>query len=193
MRGLSWRNFDFLLLGAVVLASAFGAMMIRSAIAGNDGSGRLRHTPGLFCGGRRGRDRAAGEHRLPLLAVHPLADLHRHDAVPDVALRPGAGGIWRAALVSGGRAVRAAHRVCQDRGHPGAGAVTSNAASNDPRDLQVAAEEPGVGVGAGHLDPAAAEPLQRDRDHVHLGQHGVDERRSQSSRSPGWPWRRRAA
>jgi rod shape determining protein RodA len=37
MRGLSWRNFDLLLLGAVVLASAFGAMMIRSAIAGNEG------------------------------------------------------------------------------------------------------------------------------------------------------------
>jgi rod shape determining protein RodA len=37
MRGLSWRNFDFLLLGAVVLATAFGAMMIRSAIAGNEG------------------------------------------------------------------------------------------------------------------------------------------------------------
>jgi len=36
MRGLSWRNFDFLLLGAVVLASAFGAMMIRSSIAGNE-------------------------------------------------------------------------------------------------------------------------------------------------------------
>ncbi len=36
MRGLSWRNFDFLLLGAAVLASAFGAMMIRSAIAGNE-------------------------------------------------------------------------------------------------------------------------------------------------------------
>lgn len=36
MRGLSWRNFDFLLFGAVVLASAFGAMMIRSAIAGNE-------------------------------------------------------------------------------------------------------------------------------------------------------------
>jgi rod shape determining protein RodA len=35
MRGLAWRNFDILLLGAVVLASAFGAMMIRSAIAGN--------------------------------------------------------------------------------------------------------------------------------------------------------------
>ena len=35
MRGLSWRNFDFLLLGAVVLAAAFGVMMIRSAIAGN--------------------------------------------------------------------------------------------------------------------------------------------------------------
>jgi rod shape determining protein RodA len=36
MRGLSWRNFDFLLFGAVVLASAFGAMMIRSAVAGNE-------------------------------------------------------------------------------------------------------------------------------------------------------------
>lgn len=36
MRGLSWRNFDFLLFGAVILASAFGAMMIRSAIAGNE-------------------------------------------------------------------------------------------------------------------------------------------------------------
>jgi len=37
MRGVSWRHFDFLLLGAVVLASAFGAMMIRSAVAGNEG------------------------------------------------------------------------------------------------------------------------------------------------------------
>ena len=36
LRGLSWRNFDFLLLGAVVLASAFGVTMIRSAIAGNE-------------------------------------------------------------------------------------------------------------------------------------------------------------
>ncbi|MFN8414245.1 MAG: FtsW/RodA/SpoVE family cell cycle protein [Anaerolineales bacterium] len=35
-RGLSWRNFDFLLLGAVVLASAFGVAMIRSAVAGNE-------------------------------------------------------------------------------------------------------------------------------------------------------------
>jgi rod shape determining protein RodA len=37
MRGLSWRNFDFLLLGAVILATAFGTMMIRSAVAGNEG------------------------------------------------------------------------------------------------------------------------------------------------------------
>jgi rod shape determining protein RodA len=35
-RGLSWRNFDFLLLGAIVLASSFGTVMIRSAIAGNE-------------------------------------------------------------------------------------------------------------------------------------------------------------
>ena len=35
-RGLSLRNFDFLLLGAVVLASAFGTVMIRSAVAGNE-------------------------------------------------------------------------------------------------------------------------------------------------------------
>lgn len=35
-RGLSWRYFDFILLGAVVLASSFGAAMIRSAVAGNE-------------------------------------------------------------------------------------------------------------------------------------------------------------
>lgn len=35
-RGLLWRNFDFLLLGAIVLASSFGTVMIRSAIAGNE-------------------------------------------------------------------------------------------------------------------------------------------------------------
>ena len=34
-RGLSWRNFDFLLLGAIVLATALGVAMIRSAVAGN--------------------------------------------------------------------------------------------------------------------------------------------------------------
>ncbi len=36
VRGLTWRNFDFLLLGAIVLATAFGAAMIRSAVAGNE-------------------------------------------------------------------------------------------------------------------------------------------------------------
>lgn len=36
IRGLSWRNFDFILLGAVILASAFGTVMIRSAVAGNE-------------------------------------------------------------------------------------------------------------------------------------------------------------
>lgn len=35
-RNLSWRYFDFWLLGAVVLATAFGTTMIRSAIAGNE-------------------------------------------------------------------------------------------------------------------------------------------------------------
>ena len=37
LRNLSWRYFDFWLLGAVVLATAFGTTMIRSAIAGNEG------------------------------------------------------------------------------------------------------------------------------------------------------------
>lgn len=35
-RGISWRNFDLLLLGAIVLATAFGVAMIRSAVAGNE-------------------------------------------------------------------------------------------------------------------------------------------------------------
>ena len=37
IRGLSWRHFDFWLLGAVVLATAFGIAMIRSSVAGNEG------------------------------------------------------------------------------------------------------------------------------------------------------------
>lgn len=37
LRSTSWRYFDFWLLGAVVLATAFGTTMIRSAVAGNEG------------------------------------------------------------------------------------------------------------------------------------------------------------
>jgi cell division protein FtsW (lipid II flippase) len=36
LKNISWRYFDFWLLGAVVLAAAFGTTMIRSAIAGNE-------------------------------------------------------------------------------------------------------------------------------------------------------------
>src|SRR6266487_1912517 len=36
LRNASWRYFDFWLLGAVVLATAFGTTMIRSAVAGNE-------------------------------------------------------------------------------------------------------------------------------------------------------------
>lgn len=36
LREISWRHFDFWLLGAVILATAFGTTMIRSAVAGNE-------------------------------------------------------------------------------------------------------------------------------------------------------------
>ena len=36
LRDISWRYFDFWLLGPVVLATAFGTTMIRSAVAGNE-------------------------------------------------------------------------------------------------------------------------------------------------------------
>jgi rod shape determining protein RodA len=36
LRNISWRYFDFWLLGTVVLATAFGTTMIRSAVAGNE-------------------------------------------------------------------------------------------------------------------------------------------------------------
>jgi rod shape determining protein RodA len=36
LKNVPWRYFDFWLLGAVVLATAFGTTMIRSAVAGND-------------------------------------------------------------------------------------------------------------------------------------------------------------
>jgi rod shape determining protein RodA len=35
MRNISWRHFDFWLLGAVAFLTIFGVTMIRSAIAGN--------------------------------------------------------------------------------------------------------------------------------------------------------------
>lgn len=35
LRGINWRHFDFLLLGAVAVLSIFGITMIRSAVAGN--------------------------------------------------------------------------------------------------------------------------------------------------------------
>ncbi len=37
LRDISWRHFDFWLLGAIVLATAFGTTMIRSAVAANEG------------------------------------------------------------------------------------------------------------------------------------------------------------
>ena len=36
LRDISWRHFDFWLLGAIVMATAFGTTMIRSAVAGNE-------------------------------------------------------------------------------------------------------------------------------------------------------------
>jgi cell division protein FtsW (lipid II flippase) len=36
LRNISWRYFDFWLWGAVILATAFGTTMIRSAVAGNE-------------------------------------------------------------------------------------------------------------------------------------------------------------
>jgi rod shape determining protein RodA len=36
LRDISWQHFDFWLLGAIVLATAFGTTMIRSAVAGNE-------------------------------------------------------------------------------------------------------------------------------------------------------------
>ncbi len=36
LRDISWRHFDFWLLGAIVMASALGVAMIRSAVAGNE-------------------------------------------------------------------------------------------------------------------------------------------------------------
>ncbi|GAB4505138.1 MAG: rod shape-determining protein RodA [Anaerolineales bacterium] len=36
LRDITWRHFDFWLLGAIVLASALGVAMIRSAVAGNE-------------------------------------------------------------------------------------------------------------------------------------------------------------
>jgi rod shape determining protein RodA len=48
LRGIPWRNFDFWLFGAVVLAVAFGSAMIRSAVAGNEEIANLPNRQILF-------------------------------------------------------------------------------------------------------------------------------------------------
>ncbi len=48
MGRLNWRHFDFWLLGAMVLAIAFGVVMIRSAIAGNEILAKLPQRQMIF-------------------------------------------------------------------------------------------------------------------------------------------------
>jgi len=50
MRGAFWQHFDFWLLGAVVIANAFGIAMIRSAIAGNEVLAELVNRQIIFGG-----------------------------------------------------------------------------------------------------------------------------------------------
>ena len=50
MRGTLWQHFDFWLLGAVVMANAFGVAMIRSAIAGNEVLAELVNRQIIFAG-----------------------------------------------------------------------------------------------------------------------------------------------
>jgi len=50
MRGAFWQHFDFWLLGAVVMANAFGIAMIRSAIAGNEVLAELVNRQIIFGG-----------------------------------------------------------------------------------------------------------------------------------------------
>src|SRR5574342_638060 len=119
MRGLSWRNFDFLLFGAVVLASAFGAMMIRSAIAGNTDLAGYDTRQAYFA--------AAGAIVIVLLA--------------SIDYRYWISILWRAALVPGGHPIHPAHRICQDCGHPDAGAFFRAQPSRCARS-QVVAEKP---------------------------------------------------
>ncbi len=109
MRGLSWRNFDFLLLGAVVLASAFGAMMIRSAVAGNEGLLPLGNRQIYFAIAGVAVIILLASHRLSLLAFHPLADLHRDDDIPGGAFRVRPGCLRRTTLVPGRSVIRPTH------------------------------------------------------------------------------------
>ena len=50
MRGAFWQHFDFWLLGAVIMANAFGIAMIRSAIAGNEILAGIGEPSNHLCG-----------------------------------------------------------------------------------------------------------------------------------------------
>ena len=50
LKNISWRHFDFWLLGAVVLAIAFGIAMIDSAVAGNAELADYPNRQAIFAG-----------------------------------------------------------------------------------------------------------------------------------------------
>jgi cell division protein FtsW (lipid II flippase) len=111
LKDISWRYFDFWLLGAVVLATAFGTTMIRSAVAGNEELLPLSNRQIYFAlvGIVLIFLVAAIDYRYWMALYRPIAFVMSLFLFA-LFLR----GIRCSALVSSWRALCAADRVCQD-------------------------------------------------------------------------------
>ena len=123
LRDISWRYFDFWLLGTVVLATAFGTTMIRSAVAGNEVLLPLINRQIYFAlvGLVLIFIVATIDYRYWMALYRPIfivMSLLLFFTVPERA-----GSVWRGSLVSSGCVVPAADRVCEDRGDIVAGAL----------------------------------------------------------------------
>ena len=123
LRDISCRYFDFCLLGTVVLATAFGTTMIRSAVAGNEVLLPLinRQISFALVGLVLIFIVAAIDYRYWIALYRPIA------IVMSVLLffpfPKRAGSVRCSSLVSSGCVVPAADRVCEDRGDIVAGAL----------------------------------------------------------------------
>jgi hypothetical protein len=98
LKDISWRYFDFWLLGAVVLATAFGTTMIRSAVAGNEELLPLINRQIYFALVGLVADLRCCGHRLPLLDGALPSHFHcdEHPVVFPVPERAGGVSVRRA-------------------------------------------------------------------------------------------------
>jgi hypothetical protein len=164
-RGISWRHFDFWLLGVIVLAIAFGVAMIRSAIAGNTAIANSVNRQMQFA--------LVGLFVIVLVAgidyrywTALYIPMYIVMMILLIMIYFSAQSVFGAA-----RWFNIAGLFIQPTELAKVVEVLILA-----RYFEMDSRKPALGVGTGDLDPAPAQPEQRDCDDGYLGRDGLDQR-----------------